>query len=83
MIRVQLGFVVRVIYTESEKTLATEFDEYLKKEGMRVERSAPDTQAQNGDLERAGQSITTKARCIRVYRGGPHNIWNLACDYTA
>jgi hypothetical protein len=82
-IKVQFGFVVRVIYTDSEKTLASEFEQNLKEAGMRVERSAPDTQAQNGDSERAGRSITTKARCIQVHGNGPHNLWNLACDYTA
>jgi hypothetical protein len=54
MIKIQFRFVVQVIHTDSEKTLASEFQQNLKEAGMRVERSAPDTQAQNGDSERAG-----------------------------
>jgi hypothetical protein len=74
MIKVQFSFVVRVIHTDSEKTLASEFEQNLKEAGMRVERSAPNTQAQNSDSERAGRSIITKVRYIQVYSNSSHNL---------
>lgn len=47
----------------------------LLERGIRVEPSAPDTQAQNGGAERAGGVIETKARSMRAGAKLPEDLW--------
>ena len=45
------GFKVAIIHTDGETSLAGEFDEWAAERGITLERSAPNTQSQNGPAE--------------------------------
>jgi hypothetical protein len=71
----QYKLSVRFFRTDGERTLGDIFKLALQDKGIRVERSAPDTQAQNGAAERAGALIIEKARCMRVQANLPADMW--------
>jgi hypothetical protein len=48
---------------------------WLEEQGIRLEPSAPNTQAQNGGAERSGAMIKEKARCNRIDAHLPRNMW--------
>ena len=75
MIKNKYGANVRFLRTDGETSLGKEFDILVKERGIQVERSAPDTQAQNGDSERSGRTLITKARAIQTYAKLPHDLW--------
>jgi hypothetical protein len=66
---------VRFFRTDGERTLGDIFKFDTQDKGIRVERSAPETQAQNGATERAGALIIEKARCMRVQANLPADMW--------
>jgi Reverse transcriptase (RNA-dependent DNA polymerase) len=77
---------VRFFQTDGEKSLASEFELFLEKEGISLERSAPYTQAQNGGAERAGRSLVVQSRSKRIQSHLPDVLWNEAImhsGYTA
>jgi len=43
--------------------------------GIKPERTAPDTPAQNGGSERSGRVIVTKARTMRIEANLPADMW--------
>ena len=71
----QYKLSVRFFRTDGERTLGDIFKDATQGKGIRVERSAPDTQAQNGATERAGALIVEKARCMRVEAKLPADMW--------
>ena len=68
------GFKVAIIHTDGETSLAGEFDEWAAERGITLERSAPNTQSQNGPAERSGGVIIQKARCIRIEARLPEEL---------
>jgi len=66
---------VKFIRLDGETSLGQDFTDLAKKEGFSIERSAPGTQAQNGHAERAGRTIMTMARSMRIEAGLPSNLW--------
>jgi hypothetical protein len=71
----QYGREVRIIRLDGETAFGDEVTEFLRFKGIKIEKSAPYTQEQNGHAERAGRSIVTKARAIRVDSHLPHDLW--------
>jgi hypothetical protein len=67
---------VRIIKIDGESTLALEFEHYIAGMGIKVEKSAANTQAQNGHAERGGRSIITMARTMRTHANLPSNLWS-------
>lgn len=71
----QYKLSVRFFRTDGETSLGGKFDEVIAKKGIKTERSAPATPAQNGAAERAGGMIIMKARCMRISSHLPTNMW--------
>jgi hypothetical protein len=82
LIKNKYGTNVRFLRTDGETSLGNDFDTLIKERGIQVERSAPDTQAQNGDSERSGRTIITKARAIQTHARLPHDLWPEAVQTT-
>lgn len=47
----------------------------LTEQGIRIEPSAPYTQAQNGGAERSGRVVKEKGRVLRISSKMPHMLW--------
>jgi hypothetical protein len=63
----QFNITVKVIETDNEiVTVKQEVERWCTSLSIRIEPSAPDTQAQNGGAERLGGVIKEKARAIRI-----------------
>jgi hypothetical protein len=61
LIKNKYGINVHFLRTDGKTSLGNNFDTLVKERGIQVERSAPNTLAQNGDSERSGRTIITKA----------------------
>jgi hypothetical protein len=77
MIPIRYGNNYRVVFfrTDGETSLGRKFDQMMTEKGITVEKSAPYTPEQNGNAERAGRSITTFARTMRINANLPHDLW--------
>jgi hypothetical protein len=75
LIQTQFGRNVRYIRLDGEKSLCNLFEEIISNRGIKAERTAPDTPAQNGGSERAGRMLITKARTMRIAAKLPANMW--------
>jgi len=63
----QFNIIVKVIEADNEiVTVKQEVERWCTSMSIRIEPSAPDTQAQNGGAERSGGVIKEKARAIRL-----------------
>jgi hypothetical protein len=58
-------------YSRAEANLGSSAKEELESAGIKVEVRSPDTPAQLGGAERAGSTIVTVARVIRIHAGLP------------
>ena len=77
---------VRFVRLDGETSLGEIFENFVSEKGIKPERTAPDTPAQNGGSERSGRVIVTKGRTMRVEANLPANIWPeivKAAGYTA
>ena len=77
---------VRYIRLDGETSLGNAFETLVIEKGIKPERTAPDTPAQNGGSERSGRVIITKARTMRIEAGLPADMWPetvKAAGYTA
>ena len=59
---------------DGETSLGEIFENFVSEKGIKPERTAPDTPAQNGGSERSGRVIVTKGRTMRVEANLPANI---------
>jgi hypothetical protein len=74
--RNQFNITVKVIETDNEiVTVKQEVERWCTSVSIRIEPSAPDTQAQNGGAERSGGVIKEKARAIRLDANLPWELW--------
>jgi len=72
----QFNITVKVIETDNEiVTVKQEVERWCTSLSIRIEPSAPDTQAQNGGAERSGGVIKEKARAIRLDANLPWELW--------
>ena len=65
---------IKVIRSDNELNRGAT-QEWLRKEGITFEPSAPDTHDQNGRAERSGGVIIVKARAMRIAAKLPHDLW--------
>jgi hypothetical protein len=72
----QFNISVKVIETDNEiATVKAEVGRWCATLGIKLEPSAPDTQAQNGGAERSGGVIKEKARAMRLDANLPWEMW--------
>ena len=77
---------VRFVRLDGETSLGGIFENFVSEKGIKPERTAPDTPAQNGGSERSGRVIVTKGRTMRIEANLPANMWPetvKAAGYTA
>jgi hypothetical protein len=82
----QYGGKVRYVRLDGETSLRNEFEILIIDKGIKAERTAPDTPAQNGGSERSKRVLITKARTMRIEANLPANLWPeivKAAGYTA
>ena len=60
------GYTVRFLRLNSETSLQRVFDDFVRNISIKLERLAPNTQEQNSSSKRAGRTVVTKGRAIRV-----------------
>ena len=60
--------------SDRERALGRAFTALLTEHGIHSERTAPYTPEQNGQAERSGGVIITKARCMRISANLPANL---------
>jgi hypothetical protein len=66
---------IRYVRLDGETSLQSNFDRFLAEKGIKSERTATYTPAQNGGAERSGRVIVTKARAMRIEASLPANMW--------
>lgn len=74
-LKTQFSITVKVIETDNEMFRSAEAQRWADAQGVLVEPSAPDTQAQNGGAERSGGVIKEKSRAMRLDANLPWAIW--------
>src|SRR6266536_2621122 len=74
-IRNVFGYTERFIRLDGKTSLRRAFDDFVRNIGIKPERSAPNTQEQNGGSERAGRTVVTKGRAMRVDANMPIDLW--------
>jgi hypothetical protein len=75
-LKTQFNITVKVIETDNEiTTVKAEVSRWCASLGIKIEPSAPDTQAQNGGAERSGGVIKEKARAMRLDANLPWEMW--------
>jgi len=72
---VQFDAKVVIIKLDRETSFSNKFSDFVMEKGYKVERSAPDTQEQNGGAERQGGIYAIKGRAMRIEANLPHDIW--------
>lgn len=75
LIESQFELQVKTIRSDNETSLGNEFNAWIRDKGMVLEFSAPRCPQQNGNAERAGGVITTKARTMMIHAGIPPQMW--------
>ncbi|KAI1002788.1 hypothetical protein K3495_g5413 [Podosphaera aphanis] len=68
------GYHVKYIHLDGESTLQRSLDDLAVEEGLRVERTAPNTPEQNGQSEVNGRWIILKARSFAIEANIPQNL---------
>jgi len=72
----QFGITPKVIEADNEiTTVKPDVKRWLQTQGIVVEPSAPDTQAQNGGAERSGGVNKGKSRAMRLDANLPWELW--------
>ena len=66
---------IRFIRLDGETSFGSNFENFVSKQGIKSERTAPDTPAQNGGSKRAGRVIITKSRSLCNETGLPPELW--------
>ena len=77
---------VRFVRLDGETALGETFENFVSKKGIKLERTALDTPAQNGGSERSGRVIVMKGCTMRIEANLPTNMWPetvKAVGYTA
>jgi len=74
--KVQFRVTVKVIESDNEIfSVKQDVHKWCVSEGIVIEPSAPDTQAQNGGAERSGGVIKEKSRAMRLDANLPWTLW--------
>ena len=74
--KVQYNTTVKAIESDNEIfSVKADVEKWCSAQGIKIEPSAPDTQAQNGGAERSGGVIKEKARTMRLDSNLPWQMW--------
>ena len=66
-LKVQFNVTVKIIESDNKIfSVKADVEKWCSAKGIKIEPSAPDTQAQNGGAERSGGVIKEKARTMRL-----------------
>lgn len=77
--RNQFGFGIKALRSDREgEYTGTEFNKFLHKNGIRIQRSAPDTPQQNGVAERKNRTLVEMARCMLFNANLENCFWGEA-----
>ncbi|KAM4063625.1 reverse transcriptase (RNA-dependent DNA polymerase) [Hirsutella rhossiliensis] len=68
------GFEVKIVRSDGE-LFTKKITAWLRKKGISAERSASNTQSQNGGAERSGGLSIERGRVMRIASRLPHNLW--------
>ena len=72
----QYGIELRIVRSDQETSLQQKvFGSWLDEEGVKYEKSAPQTQRQNGTSERTGGIIKERMRAMEFDSGLPPDLW--------
>lgn len=74
-IRRQFDTSICVIHRDNDRALQTEYDAWVRSQGIQDEPTAPDTPAQNGPAERSGGVIGSQSRTMQVGANFPDEMW--------
>jgi hypothetical protein len=66
---------IRYIRLDGETSLGNTFETLVTEKGIKAERTAPDTPAQNGGAKRSRRVLITKARTMRIEANLPADMW--------
>ena len=66
---------IRFIRLDGETALGPEFTEWRQDEGIQIEQTPPHTAEPRGLIERAGRSLTERARCLKIAANLPNYLW--------
>ncbi|KAI1004940.1 hypothetical protein K3495_g3273 [Podosphaera aphanis] len=72
---ISMNYKVRFIHLDGESSLQSKLDDISVRHGIKVERSAPYLQSQNGQSEVNGRWIILKARAFAIEANLPSNLW--------
>ena len=75
LIETQYNGKIRFVRLDGETSLGNAFEILVIEKGIKAERTAPDTPAQNGGSERSGRVLITKARTMRIEANLPADLW--------
>ena len=71
----QHNIVIKIIQIDGETSLTDKFNEWIRKEGINISTSAPDSWEQNGPIERAGGRLGEVQRTLRISSLLPENLF--------
>jgi hypothetical protein len=74
-IETQYNGKIQYIWLNGETSLGNAFEAFVIKKGIKVERIALDTLAQNGGSKRSRRVLITKAWTMRIEANLPTNMW--------
>jgi hypothetical protein len=75
-LKVQFNVTVKIIESDNKIfSVKADVEQWCQTQGIKIEPSAPDTQAQNGGAERSGGVIKEKARAMRLDSNFPWQMW--------
>jgi len=66
---------IRFFHLDGETSITDILEKKLANQGIKVERTAPDTPAQNGHSEKSGHLITIRARSMAIDAHMPTDMW--------
>jgi hypothetical protein len=75
LIENQYNGKVWYIRLDGETSLGNAFESLVTEKGIKAERIALDTPAQNGGSKRSRRVLITKARTMRIEANLPMNMW--------
>ncbi|KAM4067532.1 integrase core domain-containing protein [Hirsutella rhossiliensis] len=72
--KLRFDYTVKIVRSDGE-LFTNKIKKWLRKKGISAEKSASNTQAQNGGAERSGGIVIERARKMRIAAGLPHDLW--------
>ena len=72
----ETGYKIKIIRTDNAKELvSTDFESFLKDQGIKHQLTVPYTPEQNGVAERMNRTLVEMARCLMIEGNLPEMLW--------